>query len=75
MFNILNINPENKETNKGNFTHNRVNIGTMFPYLPICARIVYGGVGSYVEEVGEERTGVVSLNRKNFFFPGKPRSH
>ena len=65
MLHILNINPENKETNKGNFTHNRVNIGTMFPYLPIWARVVYGGVGSDVEEVGEERTGVASMNLKN----------
>ena len=50
-------------------------IGTMFMYLLICARVVYGGVGSDVAEVGEATAGVVSLNWKNFFFRGKPRSH
>jgi hypothetical protein len=39
----------------------------------MCA-VVCGGVGNDVVEVGEERT-LVSLNRKNLFFPGKPRPH
>ena len=50
-------------------------VWNMFSYLLICVCLVYVGVGSDDEEIGEARTGVVSLNWKNFLFPGKPWSH